>query len=338
MAAPLMLKKKKTFSKLFPTPEYLLISTAGVSITDTGIKLVQFHRRFLGAKLKLAHYAGTSLPEGTIQSGFINDAEKLTAALRDIAGLYGINKVYATLPEERAYLFSAIIEKVPDEGLRDAVAFIIEENVPVSLADSVFDFEIVEELPAARQIKVTVSVLSRKVVDFYLQVFEAAGVTPVSFDIESQAIARAIVAAGDKRAQLIINLGEKKTGLYIVEDEVVQFTTTLPYGVVEDPANPHLKNLKAEINKIFDFWASRAGDQVGSARSVERVLLCGVGAYQEAFVKELMEGCPVEYALADAWSSLSLDAKAIPTELSKQSLDYLAALGSAYPHFEKNHV
>ena len=317
------------FYNHFPTPEYLTLSTSGVAITDESVHFIQFRHGLFGTGLKLAHYEKIALAEGVVESGFVNNAEKLTAILKDLAVRYSLNFVRATLPEERAYLFTTTIDKVPAEGLRDAVAFIIEENVPVSLADSVFDFDILNATEEADKLRVTVAVLSGKVVNFYLPVFAAAGITPVSFDIESQAIARASVPKGDKSAQLILNLGKKKTGLYVVEDEVVQFTTTLPHTQLND--------LKTEIKKIFAFWGAH-DKSVGSDHNIKKVLVCGAASLEKAFVTELLSDSPVPYELANPWINLSGTIGQLPPELVKEALDYVPAIGLAIPHPHRTYV
>lgn len=332
------LLKKKLFSDFFPTPEYLLLANSGIVITDASVKFVQFTRGMLKSALHLAHFKRIPLPDGVVQSGFINDPDKLISILKNLSRRYGLQYVYATLPEERAYLFTATIDKVPEEGLRDAVAFIIEENVPVQLPNSVFDFDVVGELKESNQLKVVVSVISKKVVDFYLQVFESAGITPVSFDIESQVIARAIVPRGDKRAQLIVNLTHKKTGFFIVEDEIVQFTTTLPYGTEESSPNSRLDDIKAELKKIFAFWSAKA-DKLGLAeRKIEKMLICGSGAQNDSLVAELEKDCPLTCELVNAWVNAPGAVSDLPAAFLKESLDYVAAIGLVLPDDKEPHV
>lgn len=326
------LLKKKVFSDYFPVPEYLRLSNSGIAITDTEVKFLEFrHGRF-------SRFEKISLPEGVVQSGFINAPEKLIAILKDLALRYKLRYAYATLPEERAYLFTTIIDKVPEEGLRDSVAFIIEENVPVKLANSVFDFDVIEELKQSNQLKITVSVISKKVVDFYLQVFESAGITPVSFDIESQAIARAIIPRGDKSTQLIVHLGEKKTGFYVVEDEVVQWTTTLPYSAQTNTTNSHLTDLRTELRKIFAFWTTRAEKPGFSERKIEKMLICGPGALNGALVAEFTKECPVTCSITDPLINVP-EAKAhLQQNLSAEVLNYASAIGLVLPNKIKSYA
>ena len=326
------LLKSKGLLNFFPVPEYLLFYNCAIAVADTAVRFVEFKRSFFKESFKLMHYEKVALPQDTIQAGFINKPEELTRALRELRQKHGLRYVYATLPEERAYLFSAIIEKVPTADLRDAVAFIIEENVPITLADAVFDFNVVGEMKETNKLKVTVSVLSRKVVDFYVQVFEAAGLIPVSFDIESQAISRAIIKRGDKRTHLITNLGEKKTGFYIVENEVVQFTTTLPYGTAG--GSSHMNDLHSEMRKIFAFWDARPE---GSGK-IERILFCGPGALDADFTRELVKEIQVEHLVADPWINLQPECNTPTTNVSQEAMEYVPAAGLVLPRAIRHYV
>jgi len=188
----------------------------------------------------------------------------------------------------------------------------------------VFDFDIFEDVPDSPKIEVAVSVLPKKVVETYIEIFEGAGITPISFDIESQAIARAVVKRGDSRTQLIVNLNADKTGFYIAENEVVQFTTTLPHGSNEEKPYPHINDLKMEMRKIFGIWGARRN-------SIEQVLVCGPGALSHDFVEKLMEDCPASYNLADPWVNAPLARGALPAEAIKKSFNYAPAIGLALP-------
>ena len=324
--------KKKTFLNLFPTPEFLILSTAGIAITDFDTKFVQLKREFLGDGFKLAYASKVVNPTDAVVSGSIGNTEELVSILKKFSSRYGVRYANATLPEEKAYLFTAAINWVPREGLRDAVAFIVEENAPVSLSESVFDFEIIEESRATGSIKVAVSVLPQSIVNSYISIFESAGITLVSFDIESQAIARAVIHSGDRRPHLIINLSAKKTGFYVVEEEVVQFSTTPAYGVGEGDEFSNIDDLKAEMRKVFAFWNARIDQSSGKEKKLEKVLLCGLGASNKSFVDRLMSESEVPYLVADVWLNMTEErshASEIPVD---ESLDYASAIGLVLAH------
>lgn len=323
------LLRQRTFFDLFPAPEFLLLSTTGIAVTDDDTKFVQLRREIFGDGFELAHASKVANPKGVVESGLISNPSELVSILKKLASHYNIRYAHVTLPEEKAYIFTTNIERVPFEGLRDAVAFIIEENVPVTLTESVFDFEVIGKVLDSAEIKLTVTVLPKNIVEAYIETFESAGITPVSFDIESQAIARAVVHRGDRRPNLIINLSLKKTGFYVVEEEVVQFSTTLTYGIGKDDSYPSLNDLKAEMRKVFAFWNARTDPK--SEKKIEKVILCGFGASSKDFVEKLMAESEAPYALADVWLNMSASRNHVPEISFDESLDCASAIGLVLP-------
>ncbi len=325
------LSRHKTFLDIFPTPEFLLLSSTGITITDEDIKFVKLNREIFGRGFKLTHRDKINIPKGTVESGLVSNPSGLTFALKKLLTQYGIHYAHATLPEEKAYLFTTTIGWVPPEGLRDAVAFIVEENAPVSLVDSIFDFEIINEDESAGEIKLTVSVLPKNIVGAYVEAFESAGIVPISFNIESQAIARAVIHRGDKRAHLVINLSANKSGLYVVEDEVVQFSVTPSYGFGEDESYVGLSDLRAEVRKVLAFWNART-DKLGKPeKKIEKIILCGLGASKKDFVIKLMSDIEVRYVLADVWLNTSPSRNYVPDISLEESLEFASAVGLVLP-------
>ena len=320
------LSRRKSFLDFFPVPEFLLLSTTSIVVTDEDTKFVQLRRKIFGDGFELTH--ATKVPNvlGAIESGLIISPAEVTPSLKKLATHYGIYYAHAILPEEKAYLFTTTISSVPKEGLRDAVAFIIEENAPISLIDSVFDFEVISEDKNANETKLAVSVLPKSIVNAYVSLFESAGITPISFQLESQAIAKAVIHREDRRAHLIVNISSKKTGFYVVEDSVVQFSTTPAYGVGADGTYSNLSDLKAEMRKVLAFWDVRT-DKLGKGSQIEKIVLCGSGASDEDFVKKFMEGISVEYLLADVWLNTSSSRDHVPEIPPSESLDYASAIG-----------
>lgn len=325
--------RQKTFFDIFPAPEFLLLSNMGITITDTDTTFVQLRRKIFGDGFELVHSSKVDNPKGVVESGLINNTNELILILKKLSSRYNIRYVRATLPEEKAYLFTTNISWVPPEGLRDAVAFIVEENAPVSLAESVFAFEIIHEDESAGEIKLAVSVLPKNIVAPYVGLFEAASITPISFDLESQAIARAVISRGDMQTTLIVNLSLKKTGFYIVEEEVVQFSTTLAYGLGLDRDESYLNvnDLRAEMHKIFIFWDARTDKSGKPEKKIEKVILCGLGANKTDFIKQLVSENEVPYALADVWQNMSSAHNHVPEISLDASLDYASAIGLVLP-------
>lgn len=327
MSQPL---KRRTFLDFFPVPNFLIFSTTGIAVTDKDTKFVQLKRESFGDKAELVHATKVDNPKGAVEAGLISNTTELIPVLKKLVSHYGIQYVYATLPEERAYIFTTTIDWVPHEGLKDAVAFIIEENAPVSLADSVFDFEIISEDKNTQKIKLVATVIPKDIVNSYIKLFESAGITPVSFELESQAIARTAISYGDKRPHLIINLSWKKTGFYIVERGIVKFSTVSAYSIDDDDSYPSLNDLKAEMRKVLAFWNVHAEGPDKLENRIQKIVFCGPGTRKKDFIEKLMNGSKIEYSLIDIWLNLSSRHRFSKMTFD-ESISYISAVGSVLP-------
>ncbi len=316
-------------------PEFMLFSMTGIVITDDDTRFVELKRGLFGDGFELVHASKAPNPKGVVESGLIVSPQNLAPVVRKLSEHYGTNYAKAVLPEERAYIFTTTIDWVPHTGLRDAVAFIVEENAPVSLAESVFDFEIISSDQRAGEIKLAVSVISKDIVKSYENLLESIGITPSAFELESQAIARAVIHREDRRPQLIINLSSKKTGFYVAEDGIVQFSTTPVFGVGTDGSQTNLADLRAEMRKVITFWNARTDKHGRPGKKIEQIVLCGHGANDAAFVEKLMEGSEVDHQLADVWLNLSASRDRTPPIPFEESLGYAPAIGLVLPSYKE---
>jgi Tfp pilus assembly PilM family ATPase len=114
----MLLLKNRTFFNLFPTPEYLSLSNSGIVIAEDGIKFIELHHGLFGKGLTLSHFQKLPLPEGAVYGGLIYDPKDVAAALKEFKDKYGLTFTRATLPEEKAYLFSASIPASQSKGSR----------------------------------------------------------------------------------------------------------------------------------------------------------------------------------------------------------------------------
>jgi Type IV pilus assembly protein PilM len=319
---------------LFPTPRFLTLKDAGVSISSRMVRYISFSPSGK-EELKVEHSGEIPLPEGVVSQGEVKDKQKLIDVLSKLSRDEGLRFVSATIPEERAYLFSTTIDKLPYRDLHDAVAFIIEENAPVSLSKSLFSFEV---LDTGDNLNVAVSVLPTDVAESYIEVFESAGLVPVSFDIESQAMARSFIKEGDERSHLIIYLGHSRVGFYLVRDEVVQFSSTLDLDVSESSNPEMIKTLKSEIRKFFSFWSSKSTTAQMPNQKVERIIVGGPWARDEKLVSSIMSDVETPYALGNVWINVCDIERRLPDMPFETSLAYAAAIGAALKDSPREYV
>ena len=216
------------FNKYFPTPRFLEMSHAGVDISSAMVRMVKLSRTAKG--LKLNCYAAEKLDSPILPNQSLLSHKNLLDSLKKIQKEHELKFVEVSIPEEKSYLFTIEVVDGTKEEIRTRIEMHIEENVPIALSDAVFDYHRIKKNEKTGMQFLAVSVVPSAVIDEYITLFESCGMTPISFLIENQALSRAIIKKGDRENYLIVNVSYKNTVLSVVNDEAVQFTSTISLG------------------------------------------------------------------------------------------------------------
>jgi len=91
------------FFKLFPPPKFMMMTHAGLDISDDAIHFIEYSGSGNGRKIK--KYGRVALPEGLIDGGDVKDEKKLGDILSVISREHGLSYAKVSIPEEKAYLF-----------------------------------------------------------------------------------------------------------------------------------------------------------------------------------------------------------------------------------------
>ncbi len=334
--------KHKSFFDFFPTPKFMDMPAPGLSLNDSGLRYVEFTPSAHG--ISIGHYGKAILPSGIIEAGIIKDPESLMHALENFRKSFNLRYIRTSLPEERAYLFNTKIAKVAEKELRTAVEFTIEENVPLSVSEVVFDYVVLPKKENNRdEIEVSVSVVPEAVVLEYLEIFRKAGFVPLHFDVESQAITKSLISRRDHGVSLVVNWDLSKVGLYISSFNSVHFTSTIPIssqrnkdmpagGINEEwLKSPDILFLKDEIKKVLLYWQTQADKTGKVAESIERIVLCGEGVGKKELAVELSRTFSIKAELGNVWANAFSFDDYIPEISIEESLAYAGAVGLAIP-------
>lgn len=322
----------QSFFKLFPPPKFLNIPHAGLDICDDAVRCVEYSHGVRGLTI---HRFGTKLlPPGVVESGHIKDEALLAQTVRELTSELKISIVKASLPEERMYLFKTEVLDAYEEEIRQNIEFKLEENVPVSVADSVFFFDLIPAnaiSPEMQNKKVaSVSVAPHDVISSYLEVLKKAGLTVLSFEIQAKAIARALVPKDSSESQIIVYVMGHKTGIYIVCGGVVCFTSTISWGytTIADSQNVPATagELKKEIQRVYSYWVDHGG-----GTDISRIVLAGRGALFEGLASHCSPDPRIPVEIGQVWQNAFPLDKHIPPVAYEDSLDYAVAAGLALP-------
>ncbi|MDO8591085.1 MAG: pilus assembly protein PilM [bacterium] len=355
---------KKSFSDFFPVPAFLEMRPMGLAISERVIHAVEFVK--VRGSLRLGRFGTRPIPPGVIKEGYVNDKSVVTEILRSLQKELSMEFVNASLPEEKSYLFKTEFPKAGVTDLRQAIELRLEDNVPISGNDAIFDYMVIPESPNADHIDVSVSASPSKVVLTYLEIIKAAGLKPLSFCVGVAATSRAVISHDDLGTFLIVNIEETSTDLSIVSRGVVQFNLTISIGgealttalekhfsvdtktalkikeergFVKNRENMELflslmntiSAVKDEVNKLFSYWQTHQDSQGAAGKKIEKIILCGRDANLAGFDEYLSTSVKVPVEVAKVWQNAFSYDTHVPNIPFLDSLDYASAIGLALP-------
>jgi type IV pilus assembly protein PilM len=354
----------KSFLRLFPTPKFLEIPVTGIDITDNSVRFLELKKEKDGIRIR--RYGSYDIPPNIIHQGKILDKEKLIEILLKLKNENNIKYVNASLPEEQAYLFQTTIPSFQTDKnqLNTILEFKLEENVPTSSRDLVFDYEVVSENKGREELDINITAFPRKIVADYIDSFNAAGLKALSFEIEAQSLARSLIPTNHAGTYMIVDFGKKRTGIAIVCEEVLMFTSTVAVGGdaltlaikkhlnVSDEEVDKIKNdkgfarykentellgalvstisiLKDEVSKHYSYWNTHSTEKEKEKRKINKIILCGGGANLAGLSEYLSLDINIPVEIANVWTNTFSLNNFVPDIEKRYSLSYAASVGLA---------
>lgn len=202
-----------------------------LDISDPSLKVVKLNQS--GNNLTLASFGEILLRPGIIKRGEIKKEDDLVDAIKKlIIGIEGekikTKHVICSLPEEKAFLQVIKMPKMSDEDLKSAVIYESENYIPLPIESVYLDFQVVSSKEDSQEMEILIAALPKKIVDSYINCLKKAGLRPLSLEIESLAIARALIKKGfTEKPVLLIDLGFSRTGFAIFSGTSVRFTSSI---------------------------------------------------------------------------------------------------------------
>lgn len=353
---------RANFLRLFPTPHYLAMPAVGLDISDQSVKFMRLTLR--GGNIVIDRYGERAVPVGVVESGAVRNVEALAKVLIELKEEYKLTEVVASMPEEEAYIVRLALPARKESELREGVELQLEESIPLSATETVFDYEVIERpLKEHGNYEMVVSALPEKTVTSYTEVFKSAGLRPLAFEVEAQAIARAVIPAGDDQLVMIIDFGKTRTSFFIVSGWSVVFTATAKSIGGEDITTaiqkglnishekaeqlkverglltvahrrefffaviPIISILRDEINKHQSYWETHRENHGCLGRQIEKVIICGGQATLPGLIDYLNMNLNIPVTLGNPWENLFSFEKYIPPINLNQALRYTTAIG-----------
>lgn len=360
----------KSLFDFFPPPDYLLMPAVGVDISDRSIKFFELKRKNGG--FSVLKFGTRNLPPGIVESGEIKEKEKFVDFLKSIKNELGTKFVNVSLPEERAFLSRTKIPSAKEEELRSILEFQLEEYIPLSAQDAVFDFEVVGKGDIGEKsefLNINIVAFPKALVENYRDAFMSAGFVPLAFEMEAYAFARVVIPEEEKDSCFTVNMGKTRTTFAVISEGIMQFASTIEIGgdnfdaalvknldisqlkaeeikkergLIRSKDNkknfnfllPVAAAIKDEIIKHIIYWNSHLEDSA-SGKMIKKIILCGGEANLKGLSGYLSHELRLPVELSNPWANLISFEKEIPELELEESLGYAVAIGLSFRSFYK---
>lgn len=356
---------KSLYTRFFPMPKFLMTPSFGLDISDKSLKFVELVPDRDG--IKLGRYGERKIPEGIIESGKIKDAKKLEEILLLLRKEEGIRFVRVSLPEEQVYLFQLKLDKAGLSSVREGIELALEEHVPIPAEDAIFDYEFLSE--DDEQMELQVAAIPKSVIENYLLVFRDSLISVQSFELEAQAIARAVIDKKDKDTYMIVDFGQTRTGIFIISQGITVFTSTLnlggqmlndmikknfnvndeeaekmkkEFGLQRNTENKEIFSvllnsvsvLRDEIVKRFLYWQTHKDEEGRDRPPIKKIILTGGDANLIGLSEYFSISTRNKVELGNVWINIKDTSEYTPEINFNRSLGFAAAIGLALGDFE----
>jgi len=355
------------FLRFFPAPGFLSTSSFGLDISDESLKFVELINKKDG--IRVGRHGERNIPPGVIELGKIKDSKRMEEILLSLKKEKGLKSVRVSLLEEQVYLFKLRLEKLGLVNIRESIELALEEHIPVSAPEAIFDYELLGE--NAQSLELQVATIPKNVIESYLTIFKHSQISVQSFELEAQAISRAVLKKGDMETYMIVDFGEKRTGIFIVSRGVVMFTSTLDvggvmlndmiaknfkisfeeaekmkrkYGLQRNTENKEIFSvllnsvsiLRDELVKHFLYWHTHKDEEGKNNPPIKKIILCGGDSNLIGLSDYLSVSMKNRVEMANVWVNIVDTENHVPDINFKQALSFAAALGLALGNFDTN--
>lgn len=330
----------------------------GLDIADRSLRLVQLKGSLRKPKIQL--YSEIDLPAGCLVNGEIRQPEVFASRLNQLIkkrnGRGQISReVVIALPEDNSFLKVLELEAVTEADIPEQVEKILPQNLPLEMSEIYWDWQIIHREPGKFQVLVGCS--PKKIVDDYLKAFAACNVVPVVLEIEAAAIARVLIDLNKRQeAQIVIDIGHNRTGLFLYDGKTVIVSVTLPIsgndinkiiaealdltldqaeeakiacglndrkcqGAILELLAPTVEELAKQILNSINYYY----ENYPQPQEIKKIVLCGGGANMSNIAPVLEQALEIPTQLSEPLKNIGNANKHFFTVAKQQS--FVTALG-----------
>ncbi|MDA3815103.1 MAG: type IV pilus assembly protein PilM [Patescibacteria group bacterium] len=215
--------KKFDFKKIYALRSSMAF---GVDFNERKIRLMQLKKD--GKHKKMGGWAERKIPQGVVDSMLIVKKEDFKnlffdAVKQSTKKIKG-NKIVVSIPENKIFTRIITIPLMDKSEAGESVRFETEANIPISVDEVYFDWQIVKKRKKDMDILIVASPVA--IIDNYLEVFKGIGYEVVAFEPKSISNGRSVISADSQDYVLVVDMGLETTNLAIYEKGFPIFTSS----------------------------------------------------------------------------------------------------------------
>lgn len=343
-----------------------LYNSFGLDIGDLSLKAVQlknlsYIRRT--PSYAITAYRSVALPPGLVVNGELVRPEEIRKHLLNLLGRGEQKKsplkghwVVASIPESQSAIKLVTTDKSQEQISPEEIRALAKKHIPFDDGAYYLDWQWVPKTDK-ECCSLLLCATPKTISDSYTYLLESLGLGVIALEIESVAIARAMVTAGksyEDEARIILDVGATGTSAIVYDNGTVQFSTSLPFSgellttaleqktgssheaaeaekkkqgisYQKGPAwaivSQYVDELAAGIKKTIDFYYSH----FKYYHPVTRITMSGGGAITIGLSEALTEKIGIESKPGNPWKNISQK----KSESEKDGLAYATAIGLA---------
>ncbi|MDX1489366.1 MAG: pilus assembly protein PilM [Acidiferrobacterales bacterium] len=345
-------------------------SVIGIDVSSSACKVLELSHQ--DGHLRVERYAVEPLPQNSVVEHAITEVEQVAQAVERAVKRSGTRCRHAAVAVAGAHVITKTIRmpaNLNDAELQTQIEMEADHYIPYPLDEVNMDYQVLgpaEDNP--EEIEVLMAACRKEIVDDYVAVIQAPGLTPAVVDIETYAMenAYALIAehmpgGGMEKTVAVLDVGATTTNINVVHNnrsvysrdhtfggrqltEEIQRRYGLSYeeaGLAKkqgglpdnyqtDVLRPFMEAMCQEAMRALQFFYSSS-----PFNSVDQVLLAG-GCAQITGVDEMVAArLGVPAMVANPFASMSLASRIKPQMLANDAPSLMISCGLALRSFDQ---
>ena len=208
-------------------------SFVGIDIGSSSIKAIEIEAS--GEGWRLVSAAVQTTPPECCRDGVITNVFDVSQTVRKLlrsANIKSTNAV-AAISGSQVIVRQCQFPKMTEAALRKSIRYEAAKHISASMDDSVVEFEIMGNVPDSDQMNVMLVAAPREMVESRISVLEAAGLDPISLDVEAFSLIRAMVGTDtsgqfQQKTVALIDMGARHTDVNVISNGDFALTRNIP--------------------------------------------------------------------------------------------------------------